>query len=233
MNKNCSLLLVSLLLAFWACDTDEVEPDEERLGAAFFPLKVGLYNIYDVENIDYKITGEVLTSNFQRKAEVVDSFSNQAGTISYIVHYSTRETENDSWEFSTAWTARKDGNQAILIEENIPYIKISFPVENGKIWNGNALNALDSNLYEMDSLYSRYITPAQDTIKSTLTVIQGDNQDFTVELDRRFEIYGLNIGLVYKEDISLQYCTDTDCLGQQQIESGHEYRQYLIDYGGE
>lgn len=233
MNKISSLLFIALLIMFWACNTDEVEPDTERLGANFFPLTVGLYNIYEVENIDYKITGEVVTTNFQRKAAVVDSFKNQAGSISYIVHYSERETASDPWEFLTAWTARKDGNQAVLVEENVPFIKISFPIEDGKIWNGNALNALDSNLYEMDSLFSRYITPAQDTIASTLTVIQGDNQDFTVELDRRFEIYGLNIGLVYKEDISLEYCTDTDCLGQQQIESGHEYRQYLIDYGSE
>ena len=231
MWKISSLLFISFMLIFGACDTDEVEPDEERLGSDFFPLTIGSYNVYSVEQIDYKITGEVETRNFERKVEVIDSFRNQAGTLSYRIHYFERISEADPWEFSTAWQARKDGNQAVLIEENVPYIKISFPIEDGKIWNGNALNALDTNLYVMDSLFTEYITPAQDTIASTLTVIQGDNQDFTVELDRRFEIYGLNTGLVYKEDIALQYCTDTDCLGQQEIEAGHEYRQYLIESG--
>ncbi|MBL6448833.1 hypothetical protein JMN32_21150 [Fulvivirga sp. 29W222] len=233
MNRTFSLLLVVLLMIFWACDTDTIEPDEERLGTTFFPLSVGSYSIYEVENIDYKITGEVITSHFQRKVAVVDSFENQAGTISYIVHYSQRDTEADPWEFSTAWTARKDGNQVVLIEDNIPYIKISFPIETGKTWNGNALNSLDSIEYKMDSLYSEYITPAQDTIENTLTVIQENDEDFVVDLNRKYEIYGLNIGLVYKEDVFLQFCTDTDCLGQQQIEVGHEYRQYLTVYGSE
>lgn len=220
-----------MLVAAVACDSELVEPDETRLGADFFPLEVGHYSVFQVENTDYKITGEVVESSWQEKAEVVESFVNQGGSPTYIIYYSRRNSASDSWEFSHAWTARKDGNQAVLVEENVPFLKISFPVEEGRTWDGNALNNLEKDEYVLDSLFSTYITPAEDTIANTMTVIQGDNQDYTVELDLRYEIYALHTGLVYKEDVILTYCTDTDCLGQQKVESGHEYRKYLLETG--
>ena len=64
-------------------------------------------------------------------------------------------------------------------------------------------------------------------------MIQEDNDDFTVNLIRRFEIYGQDIGLVYKEEIDLRYCTEQECIGQQIIESGQELRQSLLEYGQE
>lgn len=231
MRKNWLIYLVITVFGLGACTSEEVEPDETRLGADFYPLEVGSYSIFQVENVDYKVTGEVVTSSFQLKTEVVDSFLNQTGSISYIIRYSERLSESEDWEVSHAWTARKSSNQVVLVEENVPFVKLSFPIEDDKVWDGNILNTLPQDDYQMDSLFSQYITPAQDTIASTLTVIQGDNQDFTVELDRRYEIYGLHTGLVYKEDVMLQYCTDTDCLGQQQVETGHDYKQYLIETG--
>lgn len=225
------LYLTLITFVVIACNTETVEPDETRLGADFYPLQVGNYSIFEVENIDYKITGEVVASSFQLKTQVIDSFVNQTGTLSYEIHYYKRQSPSESWKFLHAWTARRNGNQAILVEDNIPFLKLSFPVSENKIWDGNVLNTLPQDDYEMDSLLSRYITPAQDTIENTLTVIQGNNEDFTVELDRRYEIYGLHKGLVYKEDILLQYCTTTDCLGQEKVESGHEYRQYLLETG--
>lgn len=227
------LYIILITSAVIACDSETVEPDETRLGADFYPLQVGNYSIFEVENIDYKITGEVMASSFQLKTQVIDSFVNQAGSLSYKIHYYKRESVSEPWKFLHAWTARKNENQAILVEDNIPFLKISFPVSDNKIWDGNVLNTLPQDDYVLDSLLSRYITPAQDTIANTLTVIQGNNEDFTVELVRRYEIYGLHIGLVYKEDILLQYCTNTDCLGQEKVESGHEYRQYLVESGRE
>ena len=85
----------------------------------------------------------------------------------------------------------------------------------------------------MDSIFSTYVTPAGENIPETVTVVQEDNQDFTVNLVRRFEIYGRHIGVVYKEEIDLSYCTDEDCIGQQVIESGSELRQSLVEYGQE
>lgn len=229
MHLKDLLRILILFVITTACDTDTVVPDEERVGYDFYPLKVGSYNVYQVENIEYEVTGEVLVSSYQLKTAVVDSFRNQAGTISYVIHYSERSSVDEPWQFTKAWTARKDNRQVTLVEENIPFLKLSFPIKAGKVWDGNAFNVLERDNYQMDSsLNATFITSAQDTIAHTLTVIQEDNQDFISQQDRRVEVYARNIGLVYREDIMLNYCTDNSCLGQQVVESGHEYRQFLI-----
>ncbi|MBL3657305.1 hypothetical protein [Fulvivirga sediminis] len=223
--------LFLIFIVFAACRSEDADPDNSRLGLDFYPIEVGTFQVYQVDRIDYRITGEIERSSYELKVEVVDSFYNQTGTLTYITHQSKRSDKNTDWQFSTAWPVRITPYQIVQTEDNIPYIKLSLPIENGKEWDGNASNTYEEDIYKMDSINSLYITPLSDTINSTLTVIQSDNQDFTVQQDRRYEIYARSIGLVYKEDISLQYCTDPKCIGQQQVIEGKEYRQYLIDYG--
>lgn len=226
MNRYFTFCL--LLLA--ACSESTVEPDFQRTGEEYFPLEVGRYGIYNVESITFDILGNIDTAIFQLKSEVVDSFASQSGDITYIIHRHTRNTENDPWEFQRAWSAYINSNQAVMIEENIPYLKITFPVENDRQWDGNKLNTLEQDDYVLDSLGSAYITP-NDTIDNTLTVIQSDNQDFIIQQDKRVEIYGLDIGLVYQQSLLLNYCAEPDCIGLEEVESGFSYTQELVEYG--
>ena len=69
------------------------------------------------------------------------------------------------------------------------------------------------------------------TFDNTITVEQEDNEDAIVFRDERKEVYALHLGLVYKELIQLNYCTDDVCLGQQRIDQGIEIRMVIKDYG--
>lgn len=224
-------IYISLILAVClACQSDENALDPSRPGYNFFPLKVGAWNVYDVKEITYASqTGT--TANFQLRTEVVDSFMNQAGGITYILYEWERESSADEWEFVRTLNSQRTGTQGVLTEGNTPFLKLSFPLQAGKTWDGNALNTLQDDEYEMDSLFHEYVTAAGETIAETLTVIQEDNEDFTVNLIRRFEIYGWDIGVVYREETDLNYCIEEDCIGQQIVESGREFRQSLVEYG--
>ena len=223
------LFALFVLLTFWSCG-DDPEPNSSRLGFQFFPLEIGLSSLYQVEEINYLVTGEVEVNNFQLKVDVVDSFIGQAGDVNYVIHRSTRPSESDEFTFLETWSARVNANNAIENEGSTSFIRMVFPIGAGQEWDGNALNVLDEDTYVMDSLFNDFVTIAQDTINNTLTVIEEDNQDFIVALDRRLDIYGENVGLVYREDIQLNYCTETDCIGQQIVLSGREYRQKLISH---
>ncbi len=218
------------LLLLMACSESTIEPDFQRTGEEYFPLQVGRYSIYNVESIEFDILGTVDTAVFQLKSEVVDSFASQSGDITYIIHRHTRNTASDPWEFQRAWSAYLNSNQAVLIEENIPFLKITFPIENERQWDGNKLNTLEQDDYLLDSLGATYVTP-NDTIDNTLTIIQSDNQDFIIQQDKRVEIYGLDIGLVYKQSLLLNYCADPDCIGLEEVESGFSYKQELVEHG--
>ena len=219
------------LMALAACHGDE-ELDPARVGYNFFPLQVGIYVVYDVEEITYSFESSI-TENFQLRTQVVDSFMNQAGNLTYIMYEWRRSSPGDDWEFVQTNSLRRNATQGVFVEGNVPFLRLSFPIAAGKSWDGNVLNSQPEDVYEMDSIFSTYVTPAGENIPETVTVVQEDNQDFTVNLVRRFEIYGRHIGVVYKEEIDLSYCTDEDCIGQQVIESGSELRQSLVEYGQE
>ena len=226
--KYNKYLYIFLLIAAGCSDT-ELAPDQSKYGYEYFPLSIGTFQIYQVDQIDYLNTGEVVTSNFQVKHEVKESFIS-AEEETFIINRFTRINENDDWEYLNTWQSRKDEFNAIVIEGNQALLKLVFPVEAGKTWNGNSFNAMEQDSYVMDSLSFPYIINDQE-FENTLTVVQADNQDFIVSLDKRFEIYAKDIGLVYKETINLNYCADENCLGQEIVETGMEYRQSLIDYG--
>ncbi len=222
-------LFILSTIVLLSCDNTTVDPASVDRGEAFFPLETQTFREYQVEEIQYQFSGEIIELQYNLREEVVESFLS-AQDSTYVIYRYTRNSSDDEWEFLNTWQARQNGFNAIIFEENIPFIKMAFPIETGKFWDGNALNTSDEDRYEMDSLYFSYISPTEQ-FDSTLTVIQNDNQDFIVELDRRFEVYAFDIGLVYREEINFQYCTNDSCLGQQIIEEGREFRQTLTSYG--
>ena len=109
---------------------------------------------------------------------------------------------------------------------------MTFPVLEGKRWDGNAFNIMNEELYTFEETF-QYRDIEGENYESTLKIVHQDNPDSIVTTDIRNEIYALNVGLIYKESIILHYCTDNECLGNMIIEKGTDYRQALIGYGNE
>ncbi|MDX1628188.1 MAG: hypothetical protein R3345_05780, partial [Fulvivirga sp.] len=170
-------LLYFLILLTFSCSESTVAPDDQRVGFDYFPLQTGQYAIYDIESITFDILGTIDTSRFQLKVEVVDSFQSLAGDFTYVIHRFHRNTGTDPWEFQAAWTRYRTPHQAVQVEENVAFLKLTFPVEEGKIWDGNRVNTMDTDEYELDSLGVPFVTVTNDTIPNTLTVIQNNNED--------------------------------------------------------
>jgi hypothetical protein len=63
-----------------------------------------------------------------------------------------------------------------------------------------------------------------------LQVKQEDTEDLLIK-DKRLEIYGKDVGVIYKEVTDLEYCDDVDCFGQQEIKKGIIYKQSILSYG--
>ncbi|MDN5202386.1 hypothetical protein QQ008_13450 [Fulvivirgaceae bacterium BMA10] len=227
-NRTPLLLIILVALTFLQCDTEKLAPDEARVGFSYFPLEVGRYRIYDAREITYSILS-FDTTNFQLMEAVVDSFSNQENTITYILNRSIRSDENDPWELDSVWTARRTPQQAIVTENNVPFLKLVFPVKERQPWDGNLLNTREEDPYEITAL-NEALTLIEDDPFSVLTVEQSNEDDLT-KVDRRFETYAQDIGLVIKESTILRFCTESDCLGQNIIEQGRSFRISLLEYG--
>lgn len=226
--KYTSYFYIFLLFVVGCSDT-ELKPDASIYGYEYFPLATGTYQIFNVSQTDYLNTGEAVTSDFQIRHEIEESFIS-AEQETFIINRFTRANENEDWEYLNTWQSRRTEFNAIVTEGNRSLLKLVFPIEAGAVWNGNSFNSLEQDTYVIDSLGFSFRLNDVD-FENTLTVIQADNQDFIVSLDTRFEIYAKDVGLVYKEIVNLNYCADENCLGQEIVETGMEYRQALLEYG--
>src|SRR5258708_7746076 len=108
----------------------------------YFPVSRGYWRIYAVDSVvvDQNVEKEY---TYELKTIVMDSFPATNGGWVYMIQRARRLTSNDPWTSMESWSARINPYQAVVNEGNIPYVKISSPLADGKSWNGNAMNSLD------------------------------------------------------------------------------------------
>lgn len=230
MKHFLKYLLVSITIAVVSCDSsDENRPSIS--GKDYFPLQKGLFQIYDVEEIVYTL-GVPETLRYELKTVMTDSFPNAAGGYTYVIQRSKRNEGVEDFSPLNTWSARIDGREAVMQEENISFVKIKLPVVKNNEWDGNLYNTRGVDDYLMEEVKTSY-TLNGETFDDCIVINQNDNQDFVVFMDQRWEVYAKNIGLVQKKSTQLNYCTVGGCLGQQQVESGTIYTQTIKSHGVE
>jgi hypothetical protein len=219
-----------LTIIIAGCDDNGPNKVTVDKGIDYFPLRTGLYQIYDIDEIRYSQVAEPETLAYQLITEVVDSFPNAGGGFTYVIYRSTRDDETDVWQFLDTWSARLDEDQAVVIEGNTPYVKLAFPPVSGKTWDGNKLSNLEEDEYEVKA-YDVPSTVGGTTFDKTLAVEQEFNDDPIVFTDIRVETYARNIGLINKETTQIVFCQSETCSGNELIESGIILKQQISEYG--
>ena len=231
--------IVSLLFflltgaGMWACRTPETTPvsQETRLGYDFFPLETGRFVEYEVSEIQYSLIAVPTTVSYQLREVIREGFVNAEGLPSYRLERFRRGSVAQTWRLDSVWTARRETARAIRTENNIAYVKLLFPVQDGLRWNGNALNGYGPDEYEI-SRPNQPLTINGQTFDQTLTVVQQADSSL-VSLARRTEQYARHVGLIYKETTQLYYCNTPDCLGKGKIDFGTQKIYRLRAHGKE
>lgn len=216
------------LSLFVSCEADEEV--SFRHGTEYFALKKGVFQVYSVNEVHYSAATEPLEINYELRAEVTDSFPSNAGGYTYVIHRSKRVSDTESWQALDTWSVRPEISEVIVTEGNTPYVKVKLPLTPDNVWNGNELNAQGEDQYRYSDI-ARPLELDGMTFENTITVEQENNEDPIVFRDQRKEVYARNVGLVYKEVVQLNYCTDDACLGQKQVDHGVEMRMTIKDYG--
>jgi len=223
------VILLIATLTLQSC-TKTLEPDGDRLGYNYFPLEVGHFITFEVEEKNYTILDST-TQIYQLKEVVADTFTNLSGQKQYVLERFKRADENDTWQIDSVWSAVKTGSQAIKYENNTPYIKLIFPTANNLSWNGNAYNNYGEKTYRM----TEFKTPrnyGEISLPNTIKVMMGNDSSLVTQVKRE-EIYALGVGLAYMKRINVRFKADELNLGKGIIESGKIEKFTIIDYGKE
>jgi hypothetical protein len=217
--KIIVILLSSFL--FFACDNINSNLPPPQDGGKFFYPTIGQSVVYDVEDTQYELTGKFTVKNYQLKEVNISAFKDSDGKDALRIERYRRENESQKWVIESIFIAKKEIDKALKTENNVTYVKISFPMKEGLKWNGNAYNSLGNDSYEMKKVNQAFQTNGQK-FDNSVTVIQ-QNDSTLVDLKRQIEVYSERIGLIYQEKINVSYCNSSDCLGKGKIDFGTKH----------
>ena len=250
--------LLILFCDLFSCKKDAAIPD---MGYNYYPDKVGTYVVYDVDSFYYNgfnlnaVThfAEIDTFKFQVKEKMESVyFDNQNRPTIRLERY--KRYYNDStpynslpWILTDVWAENRTATTAEKVEENVRYIKLSFPLKENKSWNGNVQNTQDAQEYNYEFI-DRPRTYGILHFDSALQVTQMDDHLVNrIAHQYKIEQYARNIGLVYKQyiDVGSQYPsqwngTSSDSIilflnkpVMQRVTSGVQYIMTINAYGTE
>jgi len=239
----CCLLTAAALLT--GCEEKLVTPDPDAIGYTYYPMAVGDYRIYSVTDIRFaNNVGD--TTRYQLREVVEATFADQTNTLNYKIVRSTRPNEQSRWVEDSVLVVSLSKTSVLLTQDNSRYVKLVFPVKEGKSWIGDAYNAraLGNNpdLAQQKELYTYTAVGApfskdSKTFDETVTVVQGIPTQNLVQLDDRKEVYAKGIGRVYRLFNRVVYCNDSESLtcpfGKDYKLYGHERHELLLAHGKE
>jgi hypothetical protein len=223
-NMKYIFLILAGLLFLSSCD-ETSENLNLNYGYDYYPLEMGKYIIYDVDSITYDPTSNntnIDTTSYQVKEEIVDTTLDNEGRIVHIIHYFTRDNEDEAWAFQNLYTTVKDERWAERTEENLKFVKLLFPQKIEDTWDGNRyfsdegiIITVRGETLELFKNWNSVIIDKGNSMtigtlnfEDILTVRHADDENL---IERRFveEKYARTVGLVEKKVMIL----DTQCDG--------------------
>jgi hypothetical protein len=121
-----------------------------------------------------------------------------------------RQFSRDSlnWIFDRNLSVKRDLREAIRTENNLPEIKMSYPVALYKAWDANQFNNKGKKNYDYDGVFQPF-TVSGNYYDSTISVRQEHVQNF-IQSKLVREVYAKNKGMVYREytDLNLEIITN-------------------------
>ena len=239
--KQFSLLSGPGLLFLVSCaKEDKTMP--ELYGKAFFPLEVGRYVEYVVDSTVYtEIPKDTLYYQYKIKERIEEVFTDAQGHTNYRLNRYTKPFSFTqpydtaaSWKVKEAWLIKPEDLNIVQQENNVSFVKLIFPVQESATWDGHARNNLGKEMYryeDVDALIT-IAQPSGTVQKKMLTIRQLTDTSNLIVYDQHFERYGMDIGLIFRENIHLESNTVVSGVPvYHRIEKGYKYKLSVFSYG--
>lgn len=224
-----TFLYVLISLFAFSCKEEKSELALD-MGFDYFPIVTGMYKTYEVLDIRYSPAAD--SSRFYLKEVFGDSLQSADGTIKYFINRFV-STDKEQWELDSVWSVYRYQQSVVVTENNVSFIKLTFPVEIGANWNGNASNTYSDAEYFYESGDSFSLSDTAFSAENSVKLVISEVPENLTGKDFRYETYIRGIGLVQKDYEVFEYCTATSCGEIGSVKRGRILKQDLIDYGQE
>jgi len=197
--KHLFIILSFSILVATGCENKILPPADS--GYNFIPIDTGRYYIYQVDSIRINLTANPYqfdTVHYEMKEFYPYTFLNASNdTVICCTRY-YRNADSLPWTpvGSNVWWINRTTTRFEKTEENLTYVKMTYPIDVNTHWNGNAYNILPAQ----DYYYGQTDIPFNNGLQnfdSTVTVVQRAD---TSMIDYYFftETYQRNVGMVHK-----------------------------------
>lgn len=224
MKKQLLLLLFSFTF-FFSCDR-EVELPGSNNSFDFFPLIIGNFWTYEVEERIYFGENDFEDYSFYYRDQIRTVYVNDAGEQVFIVRRD-RSEDNENWQFEVEYTLLIRENNLIMNLQNHPLVLLVYPPKDGLVWDGNKYRDATMDDFQLQA------EEASNAGNARVRVIQEQADDLITFRDNRYDVFEEKVGLTERYYEVLSYCSRNDCLGDQLIDSGRITYMNLIDFGNE
>jgi hypothetical protein len=192
----------------------------------YFPTDSGIVRYYQVDSIFWDANNQAAldTLCYEIKELIAGNFyDNQNEICQRIERY--KKDANGNWVIYKVLSDKQSKFNAERYIDNIRFIKLKFPFDLTDKWNGNALNTLDPQFYQLTDIHQQenINTLAFDSV---CTVLQDDYIDAT----RQFygiEKYAARIGMVYRREKNIATIPTSQGII---IRGGYDYTEKIISY---
>lgn len=225
-RKIIAGLLTILLFPMLSCQEDREIP--ETIASAYLPLSLGQSWTYEVVEKEYFGENDIEDRAFYSRDRITRQFFNEIGEK---VHVVTRERSENLgvWENELAYTLTFSRNRIIRTINNEPLITLVYPIVVSQQWDGNGMSARNSELFTIEEI-GQFVVG--DRVFGTAAFVRHAEEDDLITLrDNRYEVYAEGIGMIASFYEVYTYCSRSDCLGEQIIQSGRFTQMKLVANG--
>jgi hypothetical protein len=201
----CFLLLVS-------CESESIDASTLDRGEDYYPLVSGKYVEYKYDSVFYFNNGlnKVPTSGFL-KEEIGKVISQTNFESKYELLRYWKRRQQDAWTLSEIESITKTKDKIIVTDENLPFMRMVFPVKEKATWAGNSLfneditikiYGEDLKLYSnWDYLFSAVGKPYTFNTKKFDNCAEVIEVDKSTPLSKRYSraVYAKGIGQLERE----------------------------------
>lgn len=243
-RKTAGAAIIAALLLLAGCKQDM---DNTKLAPylyAYAPVNVGHSVIYDVDSINYAyISGDtqhIDTFHYQIKETITDTFYDINGKVNYGIAVYVRPDSTQPFPASyQRWKCIETRNTYETFENDLHFVKLTFPPINGNTWLGNEYLPANDTIADTYQIYNGWTytyttvnTPANiygHQFDSTLVVSEVNNQNAVTDV-LSTETYAMHIGLVFKQwevinkqDVASTWANPNQAVGFRILMHFHSY----------
>ena len=215
------------------------------MGYDYAPVTIGKYVVYDVDSTAYLETLDTVYYKYRIKEKLEELFTDNQGReaiklVRYIKKYNDSVSyDNMPWIVKDVWTYTKTNTTLEVVEEDLRFTKLIFPVTQDATWNGNAQNTLAEWDYTYDYIDRTEVINGHK-FDNILMVLQRKDKNNVLHREYFIEKYAKEVGLVYREikDLYSNTVLTNPLTGQvipveQRIEKGVIYKLIYVTHGFE